>query len=199
MNKKVILALSLLALGTVFCTLNLPDGATPPVTTDIEAAVNATLTAVAAQASTVAPTAAATLGPTAVPTLSTTPMSSFPDTGTISGKLSYPASAIPPLRVVATSTVDGSINYTDLPANTFTYSLIVPVGTYKVIAYTLGGGGYPDGLPGGYTQMVPCGLSASCTDHTLIVVTVTAGATVVNVDPGDWYAPDGTFPPRPGP
>jgi hypothetical protein len=185
MNKRLILALCVLALGTIFCTVSLPEGATPPPTTDLNAVVNATLTAVAAQA------------PTAAPTLSTTPMSSFPDMGNISGTLSYPASSIPPLRVVATNTVDGSVNYTDTTAGQSTYSLDVPVGTYTVVAYTLGGGGFPDGLPGGYSRMVPCGLSVSCTDHTLIVVTVTVGATVTGIDPGDWYAPDGTFPPRP--
>jgi hypothetical protein len=195
MNKKVILALCVLALGTIFCTVNIPGG-TSTGTPDIHVVVDATLTALAVRAPTAIPS---TQGSSAVPTLSTTPMSSFPDTGTISGKLSYPASSIPPLRVVATSTVDGSVNYTDLPAGTFTYSLTVPVGTYTVVAYTIGGGGFPDGLPGGYTQMVPCGLGASCTDHTLIVVTVTAGSTMTDVDPGDWYAPTGTFPPRPGP
>jgi hypothetical protein len=81
--------------------------------------------------------------------------------------------------------------------NTYTFDL--PVGKYHVVAYSLGGGGFPTGLAGGYTQAVPCGLSASCTDHSLINVTVTLGATTPNVDPTDWYVDAGSFPPMPTP
>ncbi len=45
--------------------------------------------------------------------------------------------------------------------------------------------------------MVPCGLKAGCEDHSLIPVEVTAGNMATGVDPVDWYAPAGTFPPRP--
>jgi hypothetical protein len=82
-------------------------------------------------------------------------------------------------------------------SGTSTYSMDVPVGTYIVVAYSIGGGGFPDGLPGGYTQAVPCGMLPGCDDHSPIKVTVTAGATLTDIDPADWYAPDGTFPPKP--
>jgi hypothetical protein len=135
----------------------------------------------------------------AQPTLSTTPMSNFPQMGTISGALSYPSSGIPPLRIAATETTTKAVSYMDTAAGQSSYTFDLPVGKYNVVAYTLGGGGFPSGLAGGYSKAVPCGVSVSCTDHSLIVVTVTAGATTPNVDPGDWYAPSGTFPPRPGP
>jgi hypothetical protein len=133
------------------------------------------------------------------PTLSTTPMSSFPEMGTITGTLSYPASGIPALRIAAFELSTSEVSYMDTAAGQGSYSFDLPVGTYHVVAYTLGGGGYPSGLAGGYSQAVPCGLSVSCTDHSLINVVVTAGATTANVNPGDWYAPAGTFPPKPGP
>ncbi len=186
MNKKVILALAVLCLGTIFCASTPGTVAGPTDTPDLRTSVAATLTSIAG-------------GGSATATLSTTPMSAFPATGMIAGRLSYPSEFIPPLRVAAFNSSDGSFNYTDTSAGQSTYQIEVPAGTYTVVAYTLGGGGVPSGLAGGYTQMVPCGLTASCTDHTLIQVTVAAGATVSGIDPGDWYALSGTFPPRPGP
>jgi hypothetical protein len=53
------------------------------------------------------------------------------------------------------------------------------------------------GMPGAYSSFVLCGLQASCVDHSLIPVTVLAGQTVQNIDPADWYAPEGTFPAMP--
>lgn len=201
MRKWIVLGL--LALTTMFCSVNLADTATP--TPDVAAMVHATLTAFAAAGGT-GTTPAATdttapppAGPTATETLSTTPMSSFPDMGTISGTLMYPAEGIPPLRIAAFEVTTGEVSYMDTAANQNTYTFGLPVGSYHVVAYTHGGGGFPDGLPGGYTQAVPCGLSASCTDHSLITVTVTAGATTSGVDPNDYYAPDGSFPPMPSP
>lgn len=134
---------------------------------------------------------------------------SQPVNGTITGKLSYPSEFIPPMRVVAFSLTDKKAYFVDTAKNQGQFSLHVPAGTYylasypyegtagntgQVDSYTLGGGP----LAGGYTQMVPCGLSANCTDHTLLPITVAVGQTV-SADPGDWYAPEGTFPPMPNP
>jgi hypothetical protein len=119
--------------------------------------------------------------------------SAVPDNGTIRGHLSYPSEFLPAQRVVAfdaatmakvaeVSTVEGQ--------NTF--EMTVPAGDYYVVAYTLDGK-----LSAGYSQAVPCGLSADCTDHSLITVRVDAGAVVENIDPQDWYAPADAFPPMP--
>ena len=78
------------------------------------------------------------------------------------------------------------------------YMMSVPPGQYYVVAYTVGGGGTPANLAGGYTKAVLCGLTASCTDHSLIPVQVSS--LVVLIDDAniyDWYAPEGTFPPNP--
>jgi hypothetical protein len=66
---------------------------------------------------------------------------------------------------------------------------------YHVVSYKIG----PDTLAGGYTQMVPCGLAYGCNDHSFIDVIVTAGQTTADINPGDWYADAGTFPPIPNP
>ena len=106
---------------------------------------------------------------------------------------------MPAERVVAWSTTDSSHYSVDTLAGQSTYQLGVPTGTYTVVAYSIGGGSFPAGLAGGYSQAVSCGLTASCTDHTLIPVTVNADATLTNINPGDWYADAGTFPPMPSP
>jgi hypothetical protein len=124
------------------------------------------------------------------PTVTVTPT---PVPGSISGTLSFPSEFIPSLRVVAFS-VDGfNYRYVDTMQDQGTYQITgLAPGKYHIVAYVIGGA-----PAGGYTQMVPCGLSADCTDHSLIDVTVEAGKDTPNVNPADWYAPDGTFPPMP--
>ena len=113
-------------------------------------------------------------------------------TGSIVGKLSYPSEFIPPLRVFAFQVGSQTYFFVDTLENQGTYQIDgLPAGYYQVVAYTAGG------LASGYTQAVPCGLSIDCTDHTLIEVPVNIGQVATGVDPGDWYAPDGTFPPAP--
>lgn len=123
-----------------------------------------------------------------------TPASPAPEAGSISGKLSYPSEFIPPLRVAAFNIFDQSYRYVDTIQNQSTYQITgLAPGKYHVVAYVMDGS-----LAGGYTPAVACGLSADCTDHSLIEVTVLAGADTPNIDPGDWYAPEGAFPPMPG-
>ena len=132
-----------------------------------------------------------------------------PLNGTIAGKLSYPSEFIPPMRVAAFSLTNNKAYFVDTAKNQSEYSLEVPEGTYYVVSYphegTPGNTGQvnsytPGGGPfaGGYTQMVPCGLQVGCDDHSLLPVTVTGGQTAA-ADPGDWYAPEGAFPPMPSP
>ncbi len=115
-------------------------------------------------------------------------------TGSISGSLNYPSEGIPSLTVVAFNINTGFWYYVITASGTGFYTISdLPPGSYRVVAYAGGS------LAGGYSQAVPCGLTFSCTDHSLITVTVTAGNTTENVNPWDWYAPDGTFPANPVP
>lgn len=129
--------------------------------------------------------------------------------GTITGHLSYPSEFIPAMRVVAFNLTNGKAYFVDTARGQGSYSISVPAGSYYVVSYpyegiaghtgqadysALSGGPFA----GGYTQMVPCGLSVGCDDHTLLTVVVVTGQ-IVGADPGDWYAPVGTFPPMPNP
>ncbi len=114
-------------------------------------------------------------------------------TGSVTGMLSYPSEGIPPLRVVFFNTEKDSWFSKDFPANTTNYQMdgLIP-GKYTVVAY-LADNSIP-GLSAGFSQAVPCGLSVDCVDHSLIVIEVTADHIATDVNPVDWYAPDGTFP-----
>ena len=113
--------------------------------------------------------------------------------GTLSGSLSYPSEGIPPLKVVAFDAISGDPAASiDTAADQSSYSLPLPPGVYNIVAYTLDGR-----LAGGYTIAVLCGLTVDCTDHSLVPIPVAGGLEVSDIDPADWYAPEGTFPPAP--
>lgn len=122
------------------------------------------------------------------------------ETGSISGKLSYPSEFIPPLRIVAFTVVNdrmtGEWYSVETELNQPTYQMDgLPAGAYYVVAYLKDS--TADNLKAGYTNAVLCGLNASCTDHQLISVVVTTGGVVIGIDPGDWYAAPEGFPPDP--
>lgn len=127
----------------------------------------------------------------------------LPAAGSISGNLSYPSEFIPPMRVVAFRLANGQPSgefvFVETALNQGNYQLdnLVP-GQYWVVAYTIPEGeGIPQGLAGGFSQAVPCGLSVECGDHSLLAVDVVPGQTTADVNPADWYAPEGAFPPDP--
>ena len=122
--------------------------------------------------------------------------------GGIAGTLSYPSEGIPPLAVVAFRVGGGPGDYYHVftQLNQSAYQIDnLPPGNYTVVAYTLGGGGFPAGLAGGFTQYVLCGMQPPCSNHALAEATVTAGQVTQNINPSDWYAPQGTYPAYPIP
>lgn len=178
MSKKCLLsALILLVLVASACG---PAGAPPAPTQDVSAIVQATFQALTAQAPVEAvPTNAAA----AVPTVQATSS----EMGTITGKLTYPADAMPAMRVAAYKVSTGEVSFMDTAAGQTSYSFDLPAGIYHGVAYSIGGAGFPSGVAGGYTQAVLCGFSGGCNDHSLADVNVTAGATVSDINPGDFF------------
>ncbi len=113
------------------------------------------------------------------------------DVGSISGTLSYPSEFIPAQVIVAFKQDDSEYYMITTSQGQGTYQIdnILP-GTYHVIAYV-------NDMSAGYSQAVPCGLRVECDDHSLIDVVVLSGNLTTNIDPSDWFAPPGTFPPQP--
>ena len=141
--------------------------------------------------------AAATTTPatTSVPTASSQPASA----GAISGLVGYPAEGHPGMTVYAISTTDKTVwSSVEIPRGTdpakpsYTISGVRP-GTYNLFAAAEGN----ERTGGAYTEYVKCGMNASCSDHTLIDVTVRAGETVRDIEVSDWYAPASNYPVRP--
>ena len=113
-------------------------------------------------------------------------------TGLISGELSYPSEHIPALTIFATRIDNGVNTYYSIQTGEgqSSYSIRVDPGVYHLLAY------YSD-LAAGYSFYVKCGMDLQCQDHYLAPVVVEAGAVIAGIDIQDWYAPTGTFPPRP--
>jgi len=180
----------LVVLLVAACVPSAAQGTDAPVTDtpDVNVIVEQTFAAMTAQA--ILTPSPAQDAATRTPAITITPTSA---PGSISGALSYPSEFIPPLRVAAFS-VDGyNYRYVDTMQDQATYQITgLAPGKYHVVAYIMGGE-----RAGGYTQMVPCGLSVDCADHSLIDVIVEAGKDTPDINPADWYAPEGTFPPMP--
>ena len=128
----------------------------------------------------------------------TIPLPKDENYGTITGKLFFPGGQIPPLRIVAVDIYNDAYHWVDTVTNQQSYEIkgLMP-GYYTVVAYT-----GDSRFVGGYTEYAKCGLGLSSycpEDHTLVVVYVTPGMTSKDIDPADWYAPEGTFPPDPTP
>jgi len=115
------------------------------------------------------------------------------ETGSVAGKLSYPSEFIPPLRVVAFNQNHGTYFWVDTTQNQQYYEIkgLTP-GDYTVVAYYRG-----TNMIGGYTTFVVCGFAPGCNNHSLNIVHIDAETNAVNINPNDWYAPTGTFPPDP--
>ena len=112
-----------------------------------------------------------------------------PQLGTITGQVAYPSEFIPPQRVVAFDNNDPTIFFSIDLQSGGSYSLEVPAGTYSVLAYLIDpvSLGATPGLGAAYSEAVLCGLQYGCDDHSLVPVAVSAGQTVTDIDPVDWY------------
>lgn len=136
---------------------------------------------------------AATITPPMIPTSE----AAAAETGAISGSLSYPSESVPPMRVIAFR-VDNAAWFSVevMDGGQFTLQDLPP-GDYYVVAYLIDNSAIQGDFAGGYTSFVPCGMTVECMDHSLIPVSVSPGMTASGIDPGDWYAPENTFPPDP--
>lgn len=127
-----------------------------------------------------------TATPAAIPTDTPVPTASQSPTGKLSGALNYPSSFILAQRVIAFNQKTGYHYWQNTADGTASYVFDkLPAGTYHVLSYLISN---PKTLVAGYSQAVPCGLSVTCTDHSLIDVEVKVGEETKGIDVFDWYA-----------
>ena len=113
---------------------------------------------------------------------------------TLEGTLCYPSEYIPE-RNIYLKNIDTDSIYrfeNQVNENKFRFENI-PSGKYVAYAYTkeLLEKRYNEPkyykASGGYTKMVPCGLSVECTDHSLITIDVENGKPIKDILICDWY------------
>ncbi len=186
----IIISLTL-GLTSLMCSMFTPAGPVEVSEAEKQATVSRLqMTVEALETQVVTPTPLPT-SPIVLPTIVKQPA------GSISGQLTYPAEEIPPLRIVAVKLDSGEFFATDVVKDGEYILYGLPEGTYHVMAYLQDFKNIDPGQAGGYTQFVLCGLSTACSDHSLIDVKVIANQNTPDINPGDWYAPSGSFPKDP--
>jgi hypothetical protein len=123
-------------------------------------------------------------------------------TGSIAGKVGFPAEGIPPMTIAAISVDTGRSRTYSVHTirNQSPYTIKgVAAGTYQVFTVPSDGfGPPPQHFLGAYTKAVPCGLDISCADHTPLPVTVSAGQAITGISVTDFYAAANSYPLVPG-
>lgn len=120
------------------------------------------------------------------------PPGAQPDSGAISGSVTYPSSFIPAMTVYARR-VDSSVTYTvSVAENEAVFAIRnLPVGFYHVFAWVEPNGSTIMKTIGGlYSYAVSCGLTTRCADHSPQPVEVRADQTTTSIEVSDWYEQD---------
>ena len=117
-------------------------------------------------------------------------------TGSIEGSIGFPSEEVPAMHVYAVPADGSPAHRIETEAGQLRFEIPgLPVGSYHVIAYPVGVGS-DGGLVGAWTDYVTCGMTASCLQHQLLPVAVSAGKATAGVRIEDWYASADSFPPE---
>lgn len=116
-----------------------------------------------------------------------------PAPGTVSGRVCYPSENIPAMIAYFKDTSTEHLDKLRISTNQTTYQVELQPGQYVAYAWATS---YQVG--GMYSKAVPCGLDASCNDHSPQVFTVLSGQTTPGIDLCDWVIPVEKLPIPPG-
>ncbi len=116
-----------------------------------------------------------------------------PQLGYVEGSTCYPSSFIPEMTVYLHNAGSNAITEVPIAMNQMSFSAELEAGSYTAYAWL------PDfSFGGSYSQAVACGLSAECTDHSLVNFDVVAGELTGGIAVCDWYGQPGDVPYPPG-
>lgn len=116
-----------------------------------------------------------------------------PELGTATGRICYPSEGIAPMTAYFEDAATNDLDTLDIALNQGTYSIDLQPGTYHAYAWLPG-----FTIGGAYTAAVPCGLTAACTDHSLLSFDVLPGGVTEDIDICDWYGGRRSVPLPPG-
>lgn len=121
----------------------------------------------------------------------------------ITGALGYPSSFVPAMKVCLYEYTDPEMiqgpkycTFTKDNQMTYVVSGEVKPSKYVVFAWPASAEQGSE-LTGSYTPAVACGLNVDCKDHAPIPLDMVTEKTISGIDIRDWYAEQGTFPPKP--
>ena len=113
--------------------------------------------------------------------------------GSVEGTLCYPSYYLPEMIVYLKNIESNQVMKIQTKKNQQKFKFKnVPNGKYVIYAYTIyetmtdESGIFSKGY-GGYTQMVPCGLTVECEDHTLIEFEIETNKKIKDIAICDWY------------
>lgn len=186
--KRIGVVLLVLILAGLACSIpsgNLPDAEL------LATSVAGTVEAAGSEALELATTVAETLQAGETPAPEATAEDLY-QTGTVNGHVCYPSEAIPAMNLYFENVNTAEVTTLPIAENQGEFSAPLPPGTYVAYAWL------PDFAFGGsYSEAVPCGLSVSCTDHSLISFEVTTGNETNGIEVCDWYSfGDVPYPPE---
>jgi hypothetical protein len=113
-------------------------------------------------------------------------------TGYINGRICYPSESIPAMTVFFQEASTRQVTELAISENQYSYSTELDPGRYIAFAYLDSGAS----LGGSYSNLVVCGLTEDCSDHSLVEFEVLPGEVLNSIDICDWYSQD-TMPPDP--
>ena len=116
-----------------------------------------------------------------------------PAPGRVIGRVCYPGERIPAMLAFFKDTSTEYLDRLQIIPNQISYQVELQPGQYVAYAWAIS---YQVG--GMYSKAVPCGLTASCSDHSPQVFTVKSGQTTTGIDLCDWIIPASQLPIPPG-
>jgi hypothetical protein len=197
-----LLLLLITAIALSACSQPTVEATSLPTENMVETLVAAKLTQVSSEQATLqastpsAPPASETPipeiteSPTATATATITPTQQAMN---VSGKVCFPGKNIPAMTVYFENTKDQQVVEVSIQENQDRYQVNLPSGEYLAYAWL------NDFSRGGlYSKAVPCGLKASCEDHSALPFNVTDGEQNTAIDLCDWYSGPFNVPYPPG-
>jgi hypothetical protein len=117
------------------------------------------------------------------------PITPVPVTAFVSGRICYPGDRTPEMTLYFSQPEEGHIIEMPIDEDQEHYQIELEPGSYYIFAWV-----ESFQIGGMYTQAVLCGFEEECTDHSPLLISLTAGQVVDDIDICDWVYPESALP-----